>query len=57
MRGKYGYDTYSVAGTAYLSAEGYGFFTGARSLAEHRRTHWLASHVSIATATLFEDLP
>lgn len=33
------------------------FFTGARSLAEHRRTHWLASHVSIAMATLLEDLP
>lgn len=25
MRGKYGSDTYSVAGTAYLSAEGYVF--------------------------------
>lgn len=33
------------------------FFTGARSLAEHRRAHWLASHVSIVMATLLEDLP
>lgn len=34
-----------------------GLFTGARSLAEHRRTHWLASHVSIVMAALLEDLP
>lgn len=51
MRRKYGYDTYSVAGTAYPPKVM--FFTGA----EHRRTHWLASHVSIAMATLLEDLP